>query len=461
MLSFTRKITARWQWWVFWLVFAACFNVAMDGYTPFPIIYFFPASLVYASGWLLVYFLDHRLMRRGSNFWHTLFFPSGMVAYEFLLDYLPSGNLMNFAHSQTNFFELMQVTSLTGLWGITFLINWTAAMIVELVEVRASKARLWRPAFILCFVLTAVLSAGYFRLSAAPHYTQTVRVAGIIEPGTAQTTQMIYDRLTRNKSIDREFQKEIKDHAELTSNLLFDLIVDQAEQGAKIVLWPETSVLPLAEDEPQIIDKAAAIAKQYGLYIGMGFGSYDPAGAQNGKVMRNHFVMVTPEGEVAFDYDKQKLVPYVDQQMQAGSDILPVIDTPYGRLGAWICLDGAQSSIAAQAINQGADFIVAPGLDWSGTAPEITKAQLVRATEFGVSVIRVVQWGLSEAVDPYGRTLGANDYTGVEPTFAVDMPTQRTTTVYAALGNWFAWLCVIGFIVGAFAASRGGLVKQD
>lgn len=74
--------------------------MAMDGFPPFPVIYFFLASLFYASDWLLIYYLDHRLVKHGTNFWHTLFFPSVMVAYEFLLDYLPSGNLVSFAHSQ-------------------------------------------------------------------------------------------------------------------------------------------------------------------------------------------------------------------------------------------------------------------------------------------------------------------------------------------------------------------------
>jgi apolipoprotein N-acyltransferase len=454
LLFFTRKITARWQWLVFWCLFSASFNTAMDGFSPFPGIYFFPASLFYSVGWVLIYYLDHRLSKYGSSFFLTLFFPSGMVAYDFLLDHFPSGNLMSFAHSQYDFSQLMQLISLTGLWGITFLINWVAAMTIWIVDVRGNSVHLVRSTSFLLLVIAIVLGAGSMRLANAPSFSDTVRVAGVIETGSNEKTEAIFDQLVWKKEFESNFLRDVKDHSIATSDLLLDMAIEQAKDGAKIIVWPETAVLTLAEDEPGIIDKAAKIAKKHGVYIGMGLGSYDTSQSNTGKPMRNHFVMVTPEGDIAFDYDKQKLVPFVDQKMDPGSGQLPVIDTPYGRLGAWICLDASQSSITAQAIRQDVDIVVSPGLDWQGTAPEITKTSLSRATEYGVSLIRVVQWGLSKAVDPYGRMLGENRYTEEDANFAVDMPTQRIPTFYTTFGNWLAWISLAVFVMGAGIAVR-------
>lgn len=77
-----------------------------------------------------------------------------------------------------------------------------------------------------------------------------------------------------------------------------------------------------------------------------------------------------------------------------------------------------------------------------------------RAIENGVSIVRASRLGLSSAVDPYSRILALMDDTATDPPIMVaQVPTRGVRTLYARIGDTFAWLCaagLIGMIVWAF-----------
>ncbi|MDE2449082.1 MAG: hypothetical protein KGO22_08940 [Gammaproteobacteria bacterium] len=55
--------------------------------------------------------------------------------------------------------------------------------------------------------------------------------------------------------------------------------------------------------------------------------------------------------------------------------------------------------------------------------------------------------GLSAAFDYQGRRLAAVDYfRSAGATMIADVPIQGVRTLYARLGDWFAWLCAAGLL---------------
>jgi apolipoprotein N-acyltransferase len=70
-----------------------------------------------------------------------------------------------------------------------------------------------------------------------------------------------------------------------------------------------------------------------------------------------------------------------------------------------------------------------------------------RAIENGVSLVRPALSGLSTAVDPQGRTLAQVDaFTSDEPTLIAQVAMRGIPTLYARIGDSFAYLCIIGLL---------------
>jgi apolipoprotein N-acyltransferase len=68
-----------------------------------------------------------------------------------------------------------------------------------------------------------------------------------------------------------------------------------------------------------------------------------------------------------------------------------------------------------------------------------------RAVEQGVNLVRHTSHGLSLAVDYQGRVLGAMDhYAASDRDFVVQVPTRGVRTIYARVGDLFAWMCTAG-----------------
>jgi len=70
------------------------------------------------------------------------------------------------------------------------------------------------------------------------------------------------------------------------------------------------------------------------------------------------------------------------------------------------------------------------------------------AIENGMSLVRQTDRGMSLAADPYGRVLAQTDFFGsTDRTLVAQVPVRHVATVYTALGRWFGWVCLAGFLV--------------
>ena len=68
-------------------------------------------------------------------------------------------------------------------------------------------------------------------------------------------------------------------------------------------------------------------------------GSSDGSSSDSGRSFTNHFVLIAPDGSVAWNYLKAYTVPVVEADVRPGPPVLPVHDAPFGRLGGAICFD--------------------------------------------------------------------------------------------------------------------------
>jgi apolipoprotein N-acyltransferase len=140
--------------------------------------------------------------------------------------------------------------------------------------------------------------------------------------------------------------------------------------------------------------------------------------------------------------------------MQRGDGHLPVIATDLGRVATAICFDGDHPDLVRQVGLGGADLFVLPVNDW----PEVKRIHLemaaFRAIESGTPILRPTSFGVSAAIDPLGRVLAVADHLSGAPTLVAEIPVGGVPTLYARVGDLFAWLCVAGTVMAPVLTGR-------
>ena len=96
--------------------------------------------------------------------------------------------------------------------------------------------------------------------------------------------------------------------------------------------------------------------------------------------------------------------------------------------------------------------MLVPANDWREFGAVHTQKATLRAIENGYSLVRQDTKGLAQVVDFQGHVLAASDYfTTDQQTMVAYVPTQGERTIYAMVGDVFAWLSVaaLAVLIGA------------
>ena len=89
-----------------------------------------------------------------------------------------------------------------------------------------------------------------------------------------------------------------------------------------------------------------------------------------------------------------------------------------------------------------------PGNDPQADDPYHTQVTTFRAIENGYSLVRQASNSLAMTVDYEGHVLSASDYyTTDSKVMVASVPMQGVRTIYATIGDLFAWLSVAGLVV--------------
>ncbi|MBN6034416.1 nitrilase-related carbon-nitrogen hydrolase [Amycolatopsis sp. 195334CR] len=416
---------------------------------------FVPAALL-AFGALTVLqwlaFVAHKLLSpRLPGFLGTLVFPATLAGAEYLFALvIRFGDYGALGSTQHANLPLLQLASVTGVYGITFLMGWFASTAVWAWETRNARRFV-----VYGLVLAAVFAAGAARLTFFAPTEKSVRVAAVSPSHTADersgdalsTMDIEYWRAAEVATAEPGAIRAA--FAPVTDDLL-EQTRTQARAGAKIVLWPETHARVLERDHRELLDSAAVIARETGAYVNLAYAMYTGE-APN---IRNLSTMITPAGEIAWTYDKSRPTPM--EPMTPGPGEVPTVDTPYGRIAGVICYDADFPHLMRQAADKGADLLLVPANDWAGFSELHAEKAVFRDIEYGYSMLRNSSHGLSTATDAQGRVLASTDWFRTDQqTLVANLPLQpRTSTVYSTVGDVFAWLCLAGAAALALTALR-------
>ncbi|MBU2466310.1 MAG: hypothetical protein KJ615_08180, partial [Bacteroidetes bacterium] len=375
----------------------------------------------------LTFLIDRIYTQKLKGIVSTLIFPAAYV----LMDYItistnPSGSYGTIAHTQSAL-PLLQLVSITGIWGVAFLIMWTASIINWLWDNYFEKSKVYSAFWVFGIPFLLIIIWGQFRLS-EPIDSPTVRIASI-------------------NSTKAEF------HHRMTTN--FDSLVEQANQGflrnceiaassgAEIVFGREAIISLPVDKESNFIEKAKTIAIRDSIYIGIPINLLPEANSNENP--ENKISWISPAGEMLFTVHKAK--PTYPGECDNGDGIIKYFDSPFGRIGSAICFDMDFPALISQTGKMDIDIMLVPGSDWEEISPYHSYVASARGIENGFNMVRSTFKGFSASFNYKGQLISSNDFFKTDEVILYsDVPVKGQKTLYSLLGDYFAWLCIIFFL---------------
>lgn len=266
-----------------------------------------------------------------------------------------------------------------------------------------------------------------------------------------------------------------------SSEVYFRLIDEAVDDGAQIVLLPETAFpYDLTSEYYSYLDDAfSETAKENGICIVVGAYTtadesldalnslicYMPNGEKNDTVYsKRHLV---PFGEyVPMRFLIETFMPPLAELVLSAGEILPgkeanVIDADGIMLGGLICFDSIYEQLAYDSVRSGAQVICLSTNDsWFSDSAALymhnAQAQM-RAIENRRYVTRSANTGISTIITPRGEIIADLDPL-VEGNICETVYARSDKTLYTVTGNLFVTLLILS-LVAAFAADIVNKVK--
>jgi apolipoprotein N-acyltransferase len=207
------------------------FFISWKGLLPFPgAMYYLFAGLMGLS-FFLPFIADRLVSPRLKGFWATLIFPLAFTSVEFLLLlFTPNATWGSLAYTQYGNLPLLEIVTVTGIGGLTFLITWFASVANYAWERDFSWQDIRKGVTLYVGIVVLVLLLGGARLSVFEPESNTVRVSSI----TSSAEFSVRDEIARKKDKSEITALMLKEH-----NRMLESSMQAVHAGAKIIFWQE------------------------------------------------------------------------------------------------------------------------------------------------------------------------------------------------------------------------------
>ena len=378
--------------------------------------------LIPALVFALAVLFTRSFLRRGSLFLAALAFPVCWVAYEYLTEIgSPHSTFGNLGYTQMNSLPVIQIASITGIWGISFVVFLFAGGVAALLSGAGKPAQRRALAIVIGAIVCATFLFGQWRLRSSPS-AQSVAVTLI-----ARDIPMSVYLGPEKQALERlhEYADEIR---------------RATPAGTEVVVLPEKIGRVRESTVPEVDAMFSAAAAATRSAIVLGLVRQTPSAAFNSARF------YSPAGKLDANYDKHHLLPGVEPERPGDERVL--INQPSGRWGLQICKDLDFPQLSREYASEGANLLLVPAWDFGLDRWLHARMAVLRAVENGFALARSGRNGLLTLSDNRGRIVAE---TATVPGRFVSLSGKvnvvRETTFYTRTGDWFAWLCVVTFFV--------------
>ena len=373
--------------------------------------------------------------------------PFIWVSLEYIRSFLFTGfPWESLGYSQFLFLPIIQVSDITGVYGISFLIVLINALLFNIIQNRFLKGekKLYKETACAILLLTVTLVYGAWRLSDdndSGRPSKTLKVA------------LIQGNIDQSKKWDRAFQEE-------TIEIYRDLSLKAAQSTPDLIVWPETATPFYFQSYDKYRDTILNIARDTG--SNLLFGS--PAFKETpGRIEYfNSAFLVSSQGSLVDRYDKVHLVPlgeyvplkkllfFVDKitegigDFSSGIHIMPM-ESVLGKFGVFICYEAIFPDLVRRFVQRGAVFLVNITNDaWFGrtSAPYQHLSMVVfRAVENKVPIARAANTGISSIIDKTGKIRSSTEIFS-KGMLIGEISVKESSSFYSLHGDIFAKMCL-------------------
>ncbi len=447
-------------------------------------------------GILYSYFVDFPFTTK------SILLPSSWVALEYLRAHLFSGfGWVSLGHSQYKFLPLIQIADVTGVGGVSFLLVLSNLILKEQVGRRhilnpnfasdtnyreysqnkrmhakggfnpdkrgqisarfdqsalradfaIAKSGL-RVTWAFIFIVFVVLSYGYFCLS-QPYGAKTINAA-VVQGNVPQ--HLKWDEPLWPKTFD--------EHITLTK--------EAAQAHADLVVWPETSLPGILEEDVQYPAALSDFIKSIQIPLLYGVVTKEDH-------YYNAAVLLSKDGDVLDKYRKIHLVPFGEfvpfrKELPFLASLVQVEDFSPGRkytlfslaqnkFAVLICFEDTLANLVREFVRQGAQLLVNITNDaWFMDTKEPfihLQSAVFSAVENKRDLIRAANTGVSCFIDRYGRVTKYLEDSRGKKTFTPGMALHEVhfydgLTFYTKFGDFFTYLCFLCILLAIFKKGR-------
>ena len=375
-----------------------------------------------------------RALARRARYWAALLaFPAFWVSFEWLLNLTsPHGTGGSLAYTQLAFLPYLQLASITGPWGMSFLLLAFSAAVAIASHLRTqAPGKGYRILGATCAVILAVLVFGTVRLMLPPPAASLVKVGLVASDGP---NEMVVDE---GAPADELF----KDYALRVAQL--------AKEGAVVVVLPEKTAVVVDPDTARVDQEFQSLADENHVRVVVGVVRVVPPGSGHPEKVRYNEARIYTPGAAVQSYDKEHMLPPFESNLTPGTSLtLLSAGTGKGTWGVEVCKDMDFTQLSRRYGEAGAGLMLVPGWDFFRDWIAHGHMAIMRGVESGFGVVRSAKGGSLYVSDNRGRILAeiksdATPFTAL----ATSVPETHDQTLFLELGDWFAWVAVAILII--------------
>jgi apolipoprotein N-acyltransferase len=387
---------------------------------PVPLAVFFTVllPLIFA----LIVLLTRKIVLRDRIGWSVFAFPVFWCLFEFLLfKFSPDGTAGSMSYTQSNFLPVVQIASVTGILGISFLVTLFPSAIAV-----GSHFRFKRMKGSLVIALLLIFISIIF---------------GIIKLNSKSSGQA---ELTVGLVVlDEKFHSET-DHPDAakerqTANLYAAEITRLAQQGAQVIVLPEKIVNTIPATGIAIKNIFLNAAASNHVAIVAGYTQFT-----NDNTKQNRALVISAKGELLSDYQKVNLF-----EGEARSGFIPgndisIFDLNNIASGVAICKDMDYSGFIRRYDKNNNLVMYVPAWDFIQDGWLHSRMAILRGGENGYAIVRTARQGQLTISDHKGKVLYEASCTNNKAAALIGkFPLVSTKTIYSQFGDWFGYFIAI------------------
>ncbi len=347
------------------------------------------AMYIYFFSFLTSYLIN----KNNSNLFSIILFPTLWTIIEYFKSegwYLKF-SWMNLGYTQHNFLPILQFANIFGQYGITFLIVLINTLLTIIIINLNNKA--YKKIIPILFTLILIF-----------------------------TSIIVYGNIMLSKEYEPKIPIMIVQDENSNFNKLYNM--SNNENNASFIIWPEFSIPEFIEENPNYLKEIQNLTKNKNSYLIVG--SKDRSDEYNQKwkaeilqkkgyseeeinnlfKFYNTAYLFSPEGEIIGKYYKNNPIQFFADGVKGNS--FPSFDTSYGKIGILICYDMDYSYVSRNLVKNNSEILFIPTLDkmsWSYNQHlQHSSMTSMRAVENNRYIVRSASSGISQIIDPNGRT---------------------------------------------------------